>query len=101
MLVLDEREALWQGVTAHARRRRPSWPSAQGPGRVVRRRHRHRQEPGDIGRFAMQAHVKGANGTEAVEAGRRLVAEKAGWRSPSVTIDVEPYCACKWQPEAE
>ena len=47
------------------------------------------------------AHVKAQSRNAAVEAGRKLLAEKADWLGPETHVIVAVYSALEWQPPDE
>ena len=93
---------LWRGVAEYAKKRRAilaARRTGRGGWYAVIEAFRH--EDAHTSRQIAEAHAKAATQGEAVEAGRRLMAEKAHWLAPDVRVDVSIYSALEWQPSDE
>ena len=86
----------------HARRRRAILAARRtGRGEWYAVVTAFRREDEHVERVIAEAHARAGSQREAVEAGRRLVAEKANWLGPDTRLHVVIYSALEWQPAEE
>ena len=97
-----EDKAIWRGVADEAKRSE-TIRAAHRTGRgdwyaVVEVSREDRDHPHVIEQLTV-AHVKCASRKEAIEAGRKLMAEKVGWLDGGITVEVTLRSALEWRPE--
>ena len=97
-----EDEAIWRGIADEAKR----WEAIRAAERtgkgewyaVIEVSREDRDNPRVMEEVAV-AHVKGASRKEAIEAGRKLMAEKVAWLDAGTFVEVTLRSALEWEPE--
>ena len=97
-----EDEALWRGVPDEAKRYE-AIRAAHRTGRgewyaVIEMSRGDRDRPRIIEQITV-AHARCASRKEAIEAGRKLMADKVGWLDGGTMVEVTLRSALEWQPE--
>ena len=99
---LWEDEALWRGIADHARQReaiRAAHRTGRGEWYAVIEVARASRDHPYVWEEVAVAHEKCSTRKAAVEAGRRLMAEKSEWLGPDMEISVNVRSALEWRPE--
>ena len=97
-----EDEALWRGVADEAKRReaiRAAYRTGKGEWIAVLTVSREDPEDPVVRQHIQSEHVRCATREGAIEAGRRLMAEKAEWLDTETFVEAEIVSALKWQAE--
>ena len=95
-------EAIWRGVADEAKRCetiRAAHRTGRGEWYAVVEVSREDRDHPHIFEQVTVAHVKCASQKEAIEAGRKLMAEKAGWLDGGTTVEVTLRSALEWRRE--
>ena len=97
-----EDEALWCGVAEAAKRCeviRSAHRTGRGEWYAVLEVSREDRDHPHVFEQLTVAHAKCASLKKAVEAGRKLMAEKVGWLDGGATVEVTLRSALDWRPE--